>query len=186
MNVFEHSQKILGIIFKDFDNIYISFSGGKDSGVLLNLCIDYMRRNDIKKRISVVHFNYEAEYRLTRDYVDRTMSANRDIVDYYNVCVPFKVNTCTSMFQKYWRPWALDKKELWVNDMPDDSYTVDYFDYYTESMWDYEFQEKFSSWHHEKNKAQKTCVLIGLRKLKSHCIDGVLFIRKEITRITRS
>ena len=27
------------MIFKEFDNIYVSLSGGKDSGVLLNLCM---------------------------------------------------------------------------------------------------------------------------------------------------
>mgnify|MGYP000729944992 CR=1 FL=1 len=39
-NVYELAQERLHIIFKEFDNICVSFSGGKDSGVLLNLCID--------------------------------------------------------------------------------------------------------------------------------------------------
>ena len=38
--------------FKEFDNICVSFSGGKDSGVLLNLCIDYIRRNNLKRKLS--------------------------------------------------------------------------------------------------------------------------------------
>lgn len=46
-NVYELTQERLGIIFKEFDNIYISFSGGKDSGVLLNLCIDHIRRKTV-------------------------------------------------------------------------------------------------------------------------------------------
>lgn len=52
-NVYELIQERLKVIFKEFDNIYISFSGGKDSGVLLNLCLDYMRRNRLKRRIGV-------------------------------------------------------------------------------------------------------------------------------------
>ena len=36
-NVYELAQERLDIIFKQFDNICVSFSGGKDSGVLLNL-----------------------------------------------------------------------------------------------------------------------------------------------------
>ena len=38
--VYELAQERLKVIFNEFDNIYVSFSGGKDSGVLLNMCID--------------------------------------------------------------------------------------------------------------------------------------------------
>ena len=33
-NVYELAQERLKVIFNEFDNIYVSFSGGKDSGVL--------------------------------------------------------------------------------------------------------------------------------------------------------
>ena len=45
-NVYELAQERLELIFREFDTICVSFSGGKDSGVLLNLCIDYIRRNN--------------------------------------------------------------------------------------------------------------------------------------------
>lgn len=49
-NVYDLAQERLRVIFQNFDNIYISFSGGKDSGVLLNLCIDYIRKHKFKKK----------------------------------------------------------------------------------------------------------------------------------------
>ena len=52
-NVYELAQERLKVIFNEFDNIYVSFSGGKDSGVLLNMCIDYIRRNNLKIRLGV-------------------------------------------------------------------------------------------------------------------------------------
>ena len=78
--------------FKEFDNICVSFSGGKDSGVLLNLCIDYIRRNNLKRKLCVYHMDYEIQYSMTIDYVDRILEANKDILDVYRVCVPFKGN----------------------------------------------------------------------------------------------
>ncbi|GLL54219.1 hypothetical protein KUBF_18810 [Bacteroides finegoldii] len=50
-NVYELAQERLKVIFSEFDNIYVSFSGGKDSGVLLNMCIDYIRKNNLKIRL---------------------------------------------------------------------------------------------------------------------------------------
>lgn len=109
-NVYELTQERLKMIFEEFDNIYISFSGGKDSGVLLNLCIDYIRQNSLKRKIGIFHMDYEVQYSMTIDYVNRVLETNRDILDVYRICVPFRVTTCTSMYQSYWRPWDEQKR----------------------------------------------------------------------------
>ena len=85
-NVYELAQERLELIFKEFDTICVSFSGGKDSGVLLNLCIDYIRRNNLKRKLCVFHMDYEIQYTVTIDYVDRILEANKDILEVYRVC----------------------------------------------------------------------------------------------------
>src|ERR1700742_3421408 len=112
MNVYEKTKARLKYLFEEFDNIYVSFSGGKDSGVLLNLCIDYIRANNLNRKIGVFHLDYEAQYTMTTNYVNETLSANADVLDVYRCCVPFKVTTCTSMYETFWRPWDEDKKEI--------------------------------------------------------------------------
>jgi len=163
MNVYEAANKRIDFIFNEFDNIYVSFSGGKDSGILLNLCIDYIRNNNLNRKIGVFHLDYEAQYTMTTEYVDQTLSENKDILEVYRCCVPFKVTTCTSMHQSYWRPWEESKKEIWVSDLPEDCYTKSDFNFFDEDMWDYEFSEKFTHWIHEKKQAKKTCCLVGIR-----------------------
>ena len=167
MNVYERTQQRLKTVFDLFDNIYVSFSGGKDSGVLLNLCIDYVRRHGLRRRIGVFHMDYEIQYRDTLDYVDRTLAANADILDVYRVCVPFKVQTCTSMFRQYWRPWEESKRDVWVREMPEGCLTHQDFPFFTDEMWDYEFQNRFAEWLHARSGATRTCCLIGIRTQES-------------------
>lgn len=109
-NVYQLAQERLDIIFKEFDNVYVSFSGGKDSGVLLNMCIDYIRSHKLNRKLGVYFMDYEVQYKMTIDYVERIFEANKDILDVYRICVPFRVATSTSMYQSYWRPWEEDKK----------------------------------------------------------------------------
>ena len=92
-NVYELAQERLAMIFRDFDNVCVSFSGGKDSGLLLNLCIDYVRRNRLNRKICVFHMDYEIQYTHTIDFVNRILEANRDILEVYRICVPFRVPT---------------------------------------------------------------------------------------------
>lgn len=167
MNVYEAAIKRLDLLFSEFDNVYVSFSGGKDSGVLLNLCIDYLRSHYPGRKLGVFHLDYEAQYQFTTDYVNRTLQSNTDILEVYRCCIPFKVTTCTSMHQSYWRPWEADKKEMWLSKLPDNCYTEIDFDFYKQSMWDYEFQEQFSQWIHIKKKAKRTACLVGIRTQES-------------------
>ena len=166
-NVYELSQERLRIIFNEFDNICVSFSGGKDSGVLLNLCIDYIRRHRLNVRLNVFHMDYEIQYKMTIDYLDRILKENSDILNVYRICVPFRVPTCTSMYQTFWRPWEDSKQDLWVRQMPENCMTKVDFDFYTPTMWDYDFQKHFSEWLHKKHGAVRTCFLVGIRTQES-------------------
>ena len=166
-NVYELTQRRLENIFAEFDNIYVSFSGGKDSGVLLNLCIDYIRTHNLNRKIGVLHLDYEAQYKMTTEYVDRMLSQNKDILEVYRICVPFKVTTCASMYQTYWRPWEESMRDLWVRRMPEGCYSVKDFPFYDPDMWDYEFQFKFCEWLHRRKKARRTSCMVGIRTQES-------------------
>lgn len=81
LDLYDAAIRRLKIIFDYFDYVYVSFSGGKDSGVLLNLCIDYIRKYALDRRLGVFHMDYEVQYRQTTEYVLRTLESNRDILD---------------------------------------------------------------------------------------------------------
>jgi predicted phosphoadenosine phosphosulfate sulfurtransferase len=169
MNVYEATQDRLKTIFDTFDNVYVSFSGGKDSGVLLNLAIDYVRANHPGRRIGVFHIDYEAQYQMTTDYVDSELSKNADVIDVYRICLPIAAQCATSMHQSYWIPWDEDKRDLWVRDMPGNGITEHNhnFPWFNKGMWDYDLQERFSEWIHAKTGAKKTACLVGIRTQES-------------------
>ena len=43
-NVYEAAQERLNMIFDEFEKVIVSFSGGKDSGVVLNMAVDIARQ----------------------------------------------------------------------------------------------------------------------------------------------
>lgn len=167
-NVYELAQERLSVLFKEFDNVYVSFSGGKDSGVLLNLCIDYIRRHQLHIKLGVFFMDYEVQYTHTIEFVNRMLEQNKDILEVYRICVPFKVRTSTSMYQHYWRPWDERLRDIWVREMPDGVMTADDFSFFHDKMWDYEFQLRFAAWLHEKKKAVRTACLVGIRTQESY------------------
>lgn len=169
MNVLEAAKKRIRKVFDEFDNVYVSFSGGKDSGVLLNLCIDMIRSEYPHRKLGVFHIDYEAQYQMTTDYVDKVMSENRDILEMYRVCLPMSVPCATSMHNPYWIPWDPKLKDIWVRDLPKECINIKNheFDFFKKGMRDYDFQEQFIEWIHDKKKAKKTACLVGIRTEES-------------------
>jgi predicted phosphoadenosine phosphosulfate sulfurtransferase len=170
-NVYQALQKRLAYIFAEFEHIYVSFSGGKDSGVLLALTLQYMREHGINRKIGVFHMDYEAQYTATTDYVERVMTSNQDLITPYWCCMPMSVPCTTSMHQSSWIPWNPEEKAIWVRDMPghDSVINIDNhpFDFYEFGMIDYRFQEKFERWYQGKHGGGKTCSLVGIRTQES-------------------
>ena len=183
LNVYEATNQRLKKIFDSFDYVYVCFSGGKDSGILLNLCIDYIRKYAPDRKLGVFHMDYEAQYQQTTDYVKRTLSSNSDILEVFHCCVPFRVVTCTSMFQSYWRPWEESKRELWVRDMPENCYTEKDFDFFNDELWDYDFQLQFAIWIRKFKKCKKVCSLVGIRTQESFNRWRAIHSEKNINRL---
>lgn len=168
MNVYDAIQERLKFIFSEFDNVYVSFSGGKDSGVLLNLCSDFIRKHYPGRKLIVFHIDYEAQYQMTTDYVDSVMKDD-DVMENYRVCMPLRAYCATSMHQSYWIPWEKSKRDIWVRDLPENCIHEDNheFDFFTPGMSDYDFQERFGIWLHRRRHARRTCCLVGIRTQES-------------------
>lgn len=163
INVHQATMQRIKHAFKEFDNILLAFSGGKDSGVLLNLTYDYAKRSNQLDKLGVYFLDYEAQYQFTIDYVQTEFERLSDIKRYW-LCLPNSVPSATSMATGYWIPWDKKKRDIWVREMPEHDYVINEdnvpFDY-TIGQSDYEVQENFTKWFSKKHG--KTGVLIGIR-----------------------
>ena len=167
LNVLEAAKSRLRYIFQEFDNVQVSFSGGKDSGVLLNLALLVAKEEGYQNKLSVFHLDYEAQYTATTEYVDKVYDELGDSVVNLRCCVPVKGDTCTSMHESHWYPWHPDQKDIWVRDLPENHLSEDDLPFFKRGMLDYEFQSQVGIWNHKKTSASKTAVLVGIRSDES-------------------
>ncbi|MDR1892925.1 MAG: DUF3440 domain-containing protein [Oscillospiraceae bacterium] len=167
-NVLDAFMTRVAFIFSKFDHIVVAFSGGKDSGLMLELLHLYVEEHRPTARVSVYHLDYEGNYQYTIDYVNRCMGKYPGF-DYYHLCMPISASCGVSMFQSAWVPWNPLERDIWVREMPKGAINNDNhsFDFFEAGMSDYVFQTKFGQWLHEKNGATRTAVLVGIRAQES-------------------
>jgi predicted phosphoadenosine phosphosulfate sulfurtransferase len=167
-NVYEAAIERLDFIFENFERVYLSFSGGKDSGVMLNLVIDYMKRNGITKKLGIQIMDNEANYEQSMEFMHRMIRANRDILDVYWCCLPISLPCTVSSYAVDWQCWGEHDKDRWIRPMPDDDYIVNLqnhnFDFFEENMSYDDFWDGFAEWYSQG----KSCAnLIGIRTVES-------------------
>lgn len=109
-NVLEAAKKRVAFLFDNYDNISLSFSGGKDSTALFHL-INTEATN--RNRKFILYFqDQEAEYQGTIDFVEWAMSQPNVIPLWYQV--PIFMTNAASQQQLFL--WAWGEGEEWVRE----------------------------------------------------------------------
>lgn len=165
LNVYDAANERIDFIFKNFERIYLSFSGGKDSGVMLNLVIDYMRAHAITQRIGIMILDNEANYQHSLTFMHKILQANFDLLDVYWCCLPITLPCTVSSYATEWQCWGLRDEKRWIRPMSKESYIVNtknnpFANWFREDMSYDEFWDEFGDWYSQG----KTCAcLIGIR-----------------------
>lgn len=105
----------ISTVFDKFDTVCVSFSGGKDSTVVLNLALDEAERRN-RLPLLVVSFDEEAIPFETEQYMRRVAHDPR--IDFRWYCLPLAHRNGCSKESPVWWPWAPESRDLWVRPLP--------------------------------------------------------------------
>ena len=161
-NVYEAAIERLNLIYDNFKKVYISFSGGKDSGVLLNLMIEVAKKKN-KIPIDVLFIDLEAQYKKTIEFVERT--SKREEVNMMWICLPLHLRNAVSQIQPHWLCWGKEKKDAWVRKIPENVISDEnYFSFFRKGMEFEDFVVDYANWFSE---GKKTACIVAIRSDES-------------------
>lgn len=181
-NVYDATIERLDFIFANFERIYLSFSGGKDSGVMLNLVIDYMRQRGIDRKIGVQIMDNEANYEQSLSFMHRILEKNSDLLEVFWCCMPITLPCTVSAYEVDWQCWGEADRHRWIRPMPDQAYVVNlqnhpFGDAFVENMNYDDFWDMFAEWY---SQGKTTANLIGIRTQESlNRFRAIMNSRKE-------
>ena len=109
-NVLEATYERLEFIFNEFDNVYFSFSGGKDSSVMTQLATKVAKK--LNRKFDILYIDLEGNYKSTRKHVIE-ISKLEQIDKFYWVCLPIKLRNAVSQYQTHWVCWDENYRKKW-------------------------------------------------------------------------
>lgn len=152
------SQGRISKVFDDFEKIYISFSGGKDSSVMMHLVLAEAMKRD--RKVGVLVIDLEAQYKDTISHIETMVELYGDYIDLHWVCVPLLLRNAVSNYEPRWVCWDEDKKDMWVREKPECAKTTEDYPFFIPKM---EFEEFMVLWGQWYADGALTAAFIGIR-----------------------
>jgi predicted phosphoadenosine phosphosulfate sulfurtransferase len=161
VNTYQAAVKRVQYTFDNFEKVYISFSGGKDSSVMVHLVMDEaIKRN---RKVGILIIDLEAQYNWTISHIHEMVEEYKDHIELFWVCLPMSLRNAVSNFEPRWICWDDAAKDVWVRDLPVADGVIndmDFFPFFQHGMEFEEFMVLFGVWYGE---GKLTAGFIGIR-----------------------
>jgi predicted phosphoadenosine phosphosulfate sulfurtransferase len=157
-NVLVAAKERVAKILAEFEKVYVSFSGGKDSSVMLHLVCEEARR--VGKTVGVLIIDLEAQYSDTIRHLEEMVNEYKDCIDLHWVCPVLLLRNAVSNYQPRWVCWDPEKEDVWVRPKPKYAADMSRYDFYTPKMEFEEFIVLFGQWYAQ---GKLTAACIGIR-----------------------
>jgi predicted phosphoadenosine phosphosulfate sulfurtransferase len=163
ISVFDAARERISFVFDNFPKIYVSFSGGKDSSVMLHMVMnEAINRN---RKIGVLFVDLEGQYKLTIDHISEVYRDYSSHIVPFWVALPLHLRNAVSQYQPHWICWDPSEKERWIREAPSLAITDEkYFPFFKRGMEFEEFVPEFGKWFGQGNL---TACFVGIRSDES-------------------
>jgi len=159
IDVLTAARQRIAFVFDNFPRIYVSFSGGKDSSVMLHLVMDEAIKRG--RKVGVLFVDLEGQYKITIEHIQHMFDLYADHIEPYWVCLPIILRNAVSQFQPRWTCWDTDKGNIWVRQPPKMAITdQSYFPFFRYNM---EFEEFVPAFGHWYSQGKLTACFVGIR-----------------------
>jgi predicted phosphoadenosine phosphosulfate sulfurtransferase len=159
IDVLQAAKERIEWTFDNFSRVYLSFSAGKDSSVMLHLVEEEARKRGRKFGLLLV--DLEAQYYETMHYAEQRFKELEDITEQYWCALPIILRNAVSVYDPRWLCWEPDKENIWVRTPPSFAITnTNYFDFFQIGMEFEEFVPEFGEWYANN---ESTACLVGIR-----------------------
>lgn len=159
LNVFDAARERIAWTFDNCEKIYLSFSGGKDSTIMLHMVMDEAIKR--KQKIGVLFVDLEGQYKITIDHVENLYKMYEEWIDAYWVCLPIHLRNAVSVFETHWICWDDTKRESWIRELPKMGINdVSKFPFFHSGMEFEEFVPLFGEWYAD---GKRCACFVGIR-----------------------
>ena len=184
LNVLEAAQQRIEWTFDNFERIYLSFSAGKDSTVMLHLVMNEAIKR--QKKIGLLLIDLEGQYKLTIEHALKCYDEYSEFIEPYWVCLPIHLRNAVSVFETHWICWDKNAKESWIRELPKNCISdYNYFPFFHEGMEFEEFVPLFGDWY---SQGESCACFVGIRADESlnrfRTIASAKKVRKEGKQFT--
>ncbi len=151
-NVLDAGLERFRYLYDEFDEVVVSFSGGKDSTCVLELAIQVAKEKN-RLPVPVVFVDQECEWQSTIDYMKEVMYRKEVKPHWYQI--PMVITNNASSTSRYHYCWAENEKEDWIH--PQDPIAITENKYGTDRFHD--LFQKIAQVDFPEN----TCYVAGVR-----------------------
>lgn len=159
VDVLAATRERISWTFDHFERVYVSFSAGKDSTVMLHLVADEAIRR--RRKFGALLVDLEGQYRLTIDHAKRCFDLYKDHIELHWVCLPIHLRNAVSVYETHWICWQKEKRDAWIREIPEQAISEEsFFPFFRPGMEFEEFVPEFGEWY---SQGKLTACCVGIR-----------------------